>query len=326
MKNHPKISVVMSVYNGELYLGEAIESILNQTYKNFEFIIINDGSTDNSLEIIEQYKKTDPRIVLISRENKGLIASLNEGIAVAKGEYIARMDADDISLPDRFAEQVKVMDSDKELVVCGSWINVIGGKYKNKTTKYYEKDKDIKAQLLLLSCFAHPSVMIRSEIIAKHGIQYVESAKHAEDYMLWMELARVGKFYNIPKRLLTYRYLETSITRIADKHEEERKKIHLTIYQKGFELIKLVGTTDELEILFNLSTKERIKTKIINHKDLTKLFKKLLQGNNATGFACNRTLKLVLGKRWLLSTILRKDIRFLFSKYFIYGLIERLFY
>ncbi|HIP11775.1 MAG TPA: glycosyltransferase family 2 protein, partial [Arcobacter sp.] len=105
MKN-PMVSVLLSVYNGEKYLDEAIESILNQTYQDFEFIIINDGSTDKSLEIIEKYKKEDNRIVVISRENKGLIYSLNEGISQAKGKYIARMDADDISLATRFEEQV----------------------------------------------------------------------------------------------------------------------------------------------------------------------------------------------------------------------------
>ena len=119
-KMNPKISVVMSVYNGQDYLDEAIQSILKQTYKDFEFIIINDGSIDKSLEIIEKYKQQDERIVLISRENKGLIASLNEGIEKARGKYIARMDADDISLPNRFEEQLKIMENDKEIVGCGN--------------------------------------------------------------------------------------------------------------------------------------------------------------------------------------------------------------
>ena len=95
------ISVILPVYNGEKYLKESIESILNQTYTNFEFIIIDDGSKDSSLEIIKEYEKEDERIIVISRENKGLVASLNEGIATAKGKYIARMDADDVSLSER---------------------------------------------------------------------------------------------------------------------------------------------------------------------------------------------------------------------------------
>ena len=108
----------MPVYNGELYLAQAIDSILNQTYKNFEFIILNDGSNDNSLNIINDYQKEDDRIVLISRENKGLVYSLNEGIEKSKGKYIARMDADDICLPMRFEKQIELMENEN-LDICG---------------------------------------------------------------------------------------------------------------------------------------------------------------------------------------------------------------
>lgn len=145
------ISVILPVYNGEKYLKEAIESILNQTYTNFEFIIIDDGSKDSSLEIIKEYEKEDERIVAVSRENKGLIATLNEGIEKAKGKYIARMDQDDISLPNRFEEQLKIMENDKEIVVCGSWINVFGENRKEKISKYFQYDKEIKANLIMSS-------------------------------------------------------------------------------------------------------------------------------------------------------------------------------
>ena len=121
----------MSVYNGEKYLAEAIKSILNQTYKNFEFIIVNDGSKDNSVEIIKNYMKKDNRIVLIDRENKGLPYSLNEGISIAKGQYIARMDADDISLSNRFEKQIKYMEENK-IDVCGSYIKLFGDNTKEQ--------------------------------------------------------------------------------------------------------------------------------------------------------------------------------------------------
>ena len=219
------ISVILPVYNGEKYLKEAIESILNQTYKDFEFIIINDGSTDKSLDIIEKYKKEDERIIVISRENKGLIATLNEGIEKAKGKYIARMDQDDISLSNRFEEQLKIMENDKEIVVCGSWINVFGENRKEKISKYFQYDKEIKANLIMSCCFAHPSVMMRRDAFLDNNIWYDENFKNAEDYHLWTQLARVGKFYNIPKVLLNYRFLETSITRVADKNESKRKQV-----------------------------------------------------------------------------------------------------
>lgn len=146
----------MSVYNGEKYLAEAIESILNQTYKNFELIIINDGSKDNSVEIIKNYMKQDNRIVLIDRENKGLPYSLNEGISVAKGEYIARMDADDISLPTRFEKQVDYMQKN-ELDVCGSYIKLFGDNRKEQVIKNPITNEDIRFSLLFffMSCSSY---------------------------------------------------------------------------------------------------------------------------------------------------------------------------
>ncbi|HAS7841575.1 TPA: glycosyltransferase family 2 protein, partial [Vibrio cholerae] len=141
----PKISVVMSVYNGEKYLGEAIDSILKQTFSDFEFIIINDGSTDKTLEIIKSYMKKDDRIVLVSRENKGLIVSLNEGLDLAKGQYIARMDADDISIKSRFEKQIEFLDSNPDIGVCGTWVEVFGENIKSKKWKMPTQDPDLKA-------------------------------------------------------------------------------------------------------------------------------------------------------------------------------------
>lgn len=119
----PQISVIMSVYNGEKYLREAIDSILNQTFTHFEFIIVNDGSTDKSLNIIKSYNGS--RIILVQQENKGLAAALNEGIKIAKGKYIAMMDADDISLPTRLEKQIQFMEAHPEYVAIGSWANKI---------------------------------------------------------------------------------------------------------------------------------------------------------------------------------------------------------
>jgi glycosyltransferase involved in cell wall biosynthesis len=199
----PLISVVMSVYNAQKYLKYSIESILNQTYQNFEFIIINDGSTDRSLEIIEKYKLEDKRIVLISRENRGLIASLNEGIAISKGKYIARMDSDDISLPDRLKEQVEFMEKNEDIDVVGCYFQLI-----DKTSKVID-DKKVslsKEEILMNLCytvpFAHPSVMIRKEIFKK--FQYENSA--VEDYLLWTKIFNGNNFANLDKILFQYRY------------------------------------------------------------------------------------------------------------------------
>jgi glycosyltransferase involved in cell wall biosynthesis len=186
----------MSVYNAELYLKEAIESILNQTYKEFEFIIINDGSTDNSLAIIKDYSNHDSRIILINRENKGLIYSLNEGISKAKGKYIARMDADDISLPNRFEEQIKFLENNLDIGVVGSDAIVFHKDDKSIWTTYSDSNRT-KAELLFSSPLIHPSVMMRKSIIDKYKLFYKKEYIHAEDLELWIRFANVSKLSNI---------------------------------------------------------------------------------------------------------------------------------
>lgn len=219
MSENPMISVVMSVYNGELYLDEAIESILNQTYKDFEFIIINDGATDKSLEIIEKYKNQDDRIVLISRENKGLIASLNEGIEKARGKYIARMDADDISLPKRFEEQVEFMESENIDICGGNYlsINSDGSLFSlNLTPQSHEL---CTLSLVSKVPFAHPTVMMRKEFLDKHALKYGQSNfQKAEDLDLWIRMHEKGaKFGNVSELILKYRILENSLSKVNDK-------------------------------------------------------------------------------------------------------------
>lgn len=213
MTNNPIISVVMSVYNGEKYLSEAIESILNQTYKDFEFIIINDGSSDNSLEIIKKYQNQDERIVLISRENKGLVASLNEGIEKAKGKYIARMDADDICLSTRFEEQIEYMEKNK-LDLSGSWIETFDEKNILNVWKYPETHSDIEFRSFFMCSFAHPSVMIKKIVFDK--LKYENET--AEDYRLWCDILADGyKVGNIQKVLLKYRLHNNQLTQTKSK-------------------------------------------------------------------------------------------------------------
>ena len=316
------ISVILPVYNGEKYLSEAIESILNQTYENFEFIIINDGSTDNSLELIEKYKEIDNRIIVISRENKGLIGTLNEGIEKSRGKYIARMDQDDISLPNRFEEQIKIMENNEEIIVCGSWINIFGNNIKNKIVKYYQKDKQIKSNLLLSCCFAHPSVMMRKDVFVDNDIWYDMDFKNAEDYHLWTQLAKVGKFYNIPKVLLNYRFLETSITRVADKNELQRREVYENIFKEALSLIDYKMNEEEIELSFIISHKDRIKVNKIDLNKLRMYFDRVVQANYQNDFADSFTLYKMLGNRWLLNFILHKDIKSIFSKYFWYGVVS----
>ena len=198
----------MSVYDGEKFLEEAVLSVLNQTYKDFEFIIIDDGSTDSSLKMLRSFEKKDERIKLVSRENKGLTRSLNEGIKLAQGEYIARMDGDDISMPKRFEKQIDFLEKNKDIALCGTWaINIDEngneiGEYKTPTT-----NKEIRKMILFHNPFIHPSVMMRKEIINNVGL-YNEKIKYAQDYEYWLRIIKKNKMANLNSFLLWYRIVK----------------------------------------------------------------------------------------------------------------------
>lgn len=200
----PEITVLMSVYNGERFLMEAIESILNQTYRDFEFLIINDGSTDSSREIILSYN--DPRIRLIDNEqNMGLTRSLNKGLRLARGNYIARMDADDISMPERLERQLGFMERNPDIGLLGSWIEAIDiyGNILYKL-KLPETDAYIKWTLLFENCIVHSSAFYKRDLSMKLD-GYNEQFKRAQDYDLWSKMSFVTSIYQIPEVLLKLR-------------------------------------------------------------------------------------------------------------------------
>lgn len=193
----------MSVYNSEDYLVETIESVLSQTFTDFEFLIMNDASTDKSLEIIKNYH--DSRIRLINREkNIGLQKNLFEGMNIAKGEYVARMDSDDICLPERFFEQVKFMDSHPEIGMCGSWYKTFGAGTSFVNKPPTDPD-DLKANMLFYTSIAHPTVMMRKAFFQKFNLNYNQELRYCEDYELWSRCIQYFPIANIPKTLLLYR-------------------------------------------------------------------------------------------------------------------------
>lgn len=209
LKRVPKITVLMPVYNCELYIKEAIDSILNQTYSDFEFLILDDASTDQTVPLIKTY--TDSRIIVIEKPvNTGYTNSLNQGLQLAKGEYIARMDADDISLPERFAKQVSFLDANPEIVLCGSWYSIIGTENVIKVPEHHNK---IKLALLKGNCMAHPSVMMRKQVLDTFSVVYDVSKEPAEDYDLWVRLVAIGKLHNLKEVLLNYRVHQTQVSK-----------------------------------------------------------------------------------------------------------------
>ena len=202
----------MSVYNGEKYLKQAVESILQQTFNDFEFIIINDGSTDKSLEILKEFERKDGRIKIISRGNRGLVYSLNEGIKNARGEYVARMDADDISRLERLEKQLRYMQ-ENTLAICGTWAEGVDSHgMKIKDMDYPPRANNIKGFTLLHNPFIHPSVMFRKDVFEKvRGYRKIFNL--AEDHELWTRMIFTYNADNIPERLLKYRLHDGQITR-----------------------------------------------------------------------------------------------------------------
>lgn len=210
----PKVTVLMPVYNGEKYVGEAIESILGQTFKYFEFLIINDGSTDKSEEIIRSYK--DPRIRLINNErNLGLADSLNIGLKEASGEYIARMDQDDISLPSRLAKQVTFLDQHPDIGVVGSQATIIDEHGQKQSLLSLPLTHPLIAWTMFFkNPMAHPSVMMRRSVLSK---QFYQPESCPEDYELWSRLIFRTKFVNFAEPLIRYRFHTQSMVNLFQK-------------------------------------------------------------------------------------------------------------
>ncbi len=209
--NSPLVSVLMSVYNGERYVRFAIESILHQTFTDFEFLIIDDGSNDESVPLIQGFRDSRIRLVRNGR-NLGLVASLNRGLEMARGAYVARMDADDISMPERLQRQVDFMDANPEVDICGAWLEAFEGRDKSIWAPPLS-DEEIKANLVFESVVYHPTVMMRHTVFSDLAARYDEDYPYAQDYELWCRLSRSCRFANIGEVLLRYRLHERSVGR-----------------------------------------------------------------------------------------------------------------
>jgi hypothetical protein len=204
---NPRVSVVMSVHNGAEYLKAAIHSILTQSYEDFEFIIVNDGSTDGSGQMLAAIR--DPRVVsLCNSENIGLGRSLNRGISVARGEYVARMDADDVSYPDRLARQVSFMEGNPDIAYCGGSAVLFHDDNEIDFSKIGHpmvQDRALfRIELLFGPGVVHPTVMFRKELFLARGMQYSD-LPYAQDYELWSRLVFELQGINMPDTLLFYR-------------------------------------------------------------------------------------------------------------------------
>lgn len=253
----PLVSVIMSAYNAEAFLEEAVKSILNQTYKKIEFIIINDGSTDCTTEILGKYEKIDNRIKIIDNDgNKGLIYSLNKGIEYSKGKYIVRMDADDISRINRIEKQVDLMESNEDIAISGSNISMFmeNKKYLKRIVNAPKSNDEIKANSLFETSFFHPTVIIKREIFLDKKFRYNENDKYAEDYGLWNRIIIDNNAQNIDEVLLDYRIVKTSETRKANKDIKQRELVFKKIYSDYIKQLGYNILEKDLDIHFEIST------------------------------------------------------------------------
>jgi len=292
MSYTPIVSVVMSVYNGEPYLHDAIVSILEQTLVNFEFIIVNDGSTDKSFEIIKSFE--DERIILINQQNAGLAKALNKGIRIAKGKYIARMDADDICIKNRLELQVEYMENNPDCVVVGSNAKVIDQCGNYVYTTKLPIDNDQLRKLLPSSPFVHSSVLMRKEAVEKCNFYYEEISNlySFEDVILWNKICHQGKLANIKIPLIRYRLQPFAVTSKTGTNFRIYEILN-KIIERGFIL------DNEVQILKNIKLHEKSFDKIIKYH--LHLAKKYLWNNYQPKLARENLFKVIKKRKNILS-------------------------
>lgn len=269
----PAISVVMSVYNEpELWLKKSIYSILNQSFPDFEFIIINDNPQNElNQEILKEIKLSDDRIIILNNEkNIGLTRSLNMGLAIARGKYIARMDADDISLADRLRVQYDFMEQNPQCVVCGAAFRTLTGSYNNgKDFVFPCSNEEIRQLLLLDNCIPHPTAIIRNSVLQRYSIKYDEKFKYSQDYALWCLLAKYGELRNISDILLYYRISDSQIS--SSKRREQANYV----YEIRRNYLKYIGEENDvigegfIQNLKKTNIQERLKREMMKSYYLT---------------------------------------------------------
>ncbi|WP_019154269.1 glycosyltransferase family 2 protein [Robertmurraya massiliosenegalensis] len=221
--NSPVATVFIPIYNCESYIKETLDSIINQTYNNLEILLINDGSTDNSIDIINQYD--DPRIRLLHNpKNMGIPYTRNVGLKEAKGKYLINMDSDDIAFPERVEKQVSFFESHPDIDAIGSNYVKFSDKSKRKIKAKYTSPMAINIMLLFFDPISNPSSAIRLATLRKYNLSYNEEYFVAQDYEFWSQLSKVGKITITPEFLIAYRTGHDNITKKSNREKNEKRK------------------------------------------------------------------------------------------------------
>lgn len=258
IKSEVLISVIMPAFNSGPYIERAIKSILDQTYSNFELIIIDDSSSDDTILKVKGFD--DPRIILLQNDkNEGIVYSLNKGISVSKGLFIARMDSDDISVINRLELQIGQFLSNTRLVLCGTWYNVLFNNVIVRQVNLPISDNDIKKRLVFHNPFCHPSVMFKRELW--DIVKYKRENVGCEDYAFWLDCEKLGEFYNIPKPLLLYRVHNNNVSLKSNSIKDSRLldlfKINIQKYF-GINLNNRNLCSSDISILLNTMRNDKV--------------------------------------------------------------------
>jgi len=325
-----RVTVVLPVYNGSKYLKETIDSVLNQTYKNFDFLIINDASTDNSEEVILSF--TDPRIKYhLTETNLGSIGAPVKGMNMSETEYIARIDQDDIWLPAKLEKQIQIMDADPQIGICGTSIELFGDRSGVKI--FPITNEHLKVGFLFFCCMSHPSVVFRKSFLVETGVTYNEMYRLADDYKMWIDCIDLTQIYNIPEPLVRYRQHEEQICSVANapKQMQVQNRVRLEMLER----ISLNFSQDEKNFHINQFVDGKMKS-IDDYKQFVKWSQLICQRNDENRKyidpdILNADLKYHLQiflKRYILNKFFQKMnivalIRYFFSFSWIYLSVRR---
>jgi glycosyltransferase involved in cell wall biosynthesis len=323
----PKVSVVMSVYNSAPYLKESIESILYQAFTDFEFIIIDDGSSDRSWEILTEYENRDQRVrVFKNEENIGLTKSLNKGLKLAQGEYIARQDADDVAFPERFEKQVALLDKHSEVVLTSCDIEVIDSEGHSVAKHQRACEPELVAWYLLFynHLAGHSQVMFRRKSVEDLG-GYCETYRYCQDYELWCRLVKVGDIVILPEVLQQQRLHSKSIS-----FEKSSQQTTYALSQSSHNIGELIGKELSLEELADLTrfwtghlwwnafpASRRVGAVHSRIKEIYQAFLQQGDQQNFSDLEMSRQLRLLIGQQFLGWILSRRGRKSLLSKLLI---------
>lgn len=287
----PQVTILMPTYNGAFFLKEAIDSVLQQTFKDFELLIINDCSPDNTDEIVNSYN--DPRIRYVKNEkNLGISGSSNYGISIAKGKYIARQDHDDLSHPERLEKQVNYMETHPEVGICGTGYHIFGRH--NRVVIHPQSDGLIKSSLLFKCTIAHQTSIIRKSLFTEHNLRYDETFVSSNDRKLWIDAAPYTQFHNIPKVLLEYRMHKgmTSKTK-RDIVLQEGRRLRDLLYQ----ILQINLSPEQLHIIdtYLMQGRAHITDKNII-RQIDSILRLFIQANNQSQVFDDESFRQVCGQ------------------------------